>query len=42
MQQYADPFDTVLRNHGGFQSPEEHPGKVGNMIYSPDHLFAHI
>ena len=76
MQEYAGQFDTVLRNHGSFQSPkqiladsielcgeilartdaaipaefhgesglkarpDEHPGKVGNMIYSPDNLFA--
>lgn len=76
MQQYADQFDTVLRNHGSFQSPKQiladsielcgeilsrsdaaiptdfkgepgllarpqvHPGKAGNMIYSPQNLFA--
>ena len=76
LQQFAGQFDTVLRNHGSFQSPkqiladsielcgavlaradaaipaefhgehglmarpEEHPGKVGNMVYSPDNLFA--
>ena len=31
--------------HGerGLQArPTEHPGKVGNMIYSPDNLFAHV
>lgn len=78
LQEYAGQFDTVLRNHGSFQSPkqiladsielcgevlartdaalfaefhgerglqarpEEHPGKVGNMIYSPDNLFVSV
>lgn len=76
LREYADRFDTVLRNHGSYRSPkqiladsielcgevlaradaalpaefhgerglqarpEEHPGKVGNLIYSPDNLFA--
>lgn len=74
MQEYADQFDIVLRNHGSFSSPkqiladsielcgeilagtdaaiptdfmgqpgclarpEKHPGKVGNILYDPNHL----